>query len=418
MNKYSIILFDLKMFGDVILSGKKSFFKIIILFILIAATVFAFYDANYGSNIIGNFLGEYQDEDGPDGNDNNDGDMASGAIPAGSILIEEDGKSSFVPYGKGFMHFTRDGVKFYSSLGSLAWNDVYTIISPVVVTEGSYSAVVDILGKTARVYNEDGLVYTIQTDDSICYAALNKNGNAVIILNGKDDYRVQVYNSSGKLKFQRFDEDNGVYPVCADISDDNNVLAVSYTDTSDIDILSKVLFFYTSKSEGNGADMFAACEAKDEIIVSLNYMSSDEYCAVSEKAVFAVNSSGETVWRNETGNKIKNFAFSEEGYMAIGYGKELLSNFEGEKEGTVVLYNFGGKKTGSVHLNGDISSIYSGEYYTVACVDDVFYGIKANGNVLWEYSPLQDVSSVIPIDNSGNALYVAANYANVRDMSR
>ncbi|MBE6008300.1 MAG: hypothetical protein E7235_03770 [Lachnospiraceae bacterium] len=400
------------------MSGKKSYYKIIILLFLVVVTILAFYDANYGSNNIGTFFDKYLNESGSDNDSYGNEDDLAGAVPAGSIVIEEDGKSTFVPYGKGFMHFTRDGVKFYSSLGALSWNDVYTIVSPVVVTGGSYSAVIDILGKTARVYNESGLVYTIQTDESICYAALNKNGNAVLILNGKNDYRVQVYNSSGKLKFQRFDEDAGVYPVCADISDDNNVLAVSYTDTSDIDILSKVLFFYTSKTEGSGADMFAACEVKDEIVVSLNFMSADEYACVSDKAVFAVDSSGETVWRNETGNEIRSFAFSEEGYMAVGYGKEILSGAEAEKEGTVVLYNFGGRKTGTAQLDGDISDIYAGEYYAVACADDVFYGIKANGNILWEYAPLQDVSAVIPVDNSGKVLYVASNHANIKDMSR
>ena len=399
------------------MSDKKSFFKIIILIVLIAVTGIIFYDANYGNNKIVSFFGEYNKEN-TTVDTQHDNDVLTGAIPAGSIMIEEDGKSTFVPYGKGFMHFTRDGVKFYSSLGSLAWNDVYTIVSPVVVTGGNYSAVVDILGKTARVYNEDGLAYTIQTDESICFASLNKNGNAVLILNGKNDYRVQVYNSSGKLKFQRFDEDEGVYHVCADISDDNNVVAVSYTDTSDIDILSKVLFFYTSKSEGNSADMFAACELEDEIVVNINYMSGDEYACVSDKAVFAVNSSGETVWRNAVGNEISNFAFSEEGYMAVGYGKELLGDAVAEKEGTVVLYNFGGKRTGHANLDGNISDIYAGDFYTVVCVDDIYYGIKANGNVLWDYVPLQDVNAVIPVDNSGRVLYVASNHANIKDVSR
>ena len=117
------------------MSGKKSFFKIIILIVLIALTGIIFYDANYGSNKIVSFFGEYNKEN-TTVDTQHDNDVLTGAIPAGSIMIEEDGKSTFIPYGKGFMHFTRDGVKFYSSLGSLAWNDVYTIVSPVVVKGG------------------------------------------------------------------------------------------------------------------------------------------------------------------------------------------------------------------------------------------------------------------------------------------
>jgi len=403
------------------LSGKKSIIKMIILMVFIALAVFLFYDANYGDNRIGIILEQNTESKNENAFDTETiTDNMINSIPAGSIVLEEDGKSTFIPYGKGFMHFTRDGVKFYSSLGNLSWSDVYSMVSPTVVTGGQFTAVIDMLGKAARVYDENGLVYTLQTEESICYAALNKKGNAVLILNGKDDYKVQVYTSSGKMKFQRFDEDTGVYPVCADISDDGDVLAVSYTDTRDIELLSKVLFFHTSKDADNKlgtTDMFAACEVKDEIIANITNTSAEEFVCVSDKALFAVNTSGETVWRGETGNEINNVAVSEGGTIAIGLGKERLDSESVLKEGTVQLYNFGGKKTGEVYLNGNISSLYLKGYYLVACSDEVFYGIKANGNIIWEHNPSGDVKTIIPMDNSGKVLYITSNYANIENMS-
>ena len=399
------------------MAGKKSLIKYIILLVVLIATVFIFYDLNYGKNVIGSSLGlELKNEKAE-----TPAKDTNVVIPESSIKIEENGKSTFVPYGKGFMHFTRDGVKFYSGIGSLQWSDVYTIISPTVITGGEYSAVMDILGKTVRVYNASGHVYTIQTEESICYGALNKNGNAVLILNGKDDYKVQVYNASGQLKFQRFDEETGVYPVSADLSDDNKVVAITYTDTSDIELLSKVLFFYTSKADGSSVkstDLFAACEVKNEIIASLNYMSGDEYLCVSDKAVFAVNSSGETVWRKEMGNEISKLDFSEEGTIAVGLGRELLTNTAAEEEGTVLIFNFGGKQTGKITLDRKVTSVYCNDYYVVVADENKFYGIKANGNILWEHNPSQDINTIIPMDNSGKVLYVAASYAAVTEMSR
>ncbi len=403
------------------LAGKKSYVKIIILLIVIAVAVFIFYDSNYGSNIIGNHF-DITNVDADTSHDTESEIVVNESIiPSGSIKLEEDGKSTFIPYGKGFMHFTRDGVKFYTGLGSLKWSDVYTMTSPSVVTGGEYSVVIDILGKTARVYDASGLIYTIQTEDSICYASVNKNGHTALILNGRDDYKVQLYNSAGNLKFQRFDEDEGVFPVCVEVSDDNRVLAVSYTDTSDINILSKVLFFYTNKEDSKKADtndMFAACEFEDEIVVGINYMSGDEYLCVSDKGIFAINTSGETVWKKNAGNEIKNFAFSEEGCIALAYGDELLGSDAVVEEGTVALFNFGGKQTGSVILDGDIDGLYTGDYYTVVCCDGRYYGVKANGSILWEHNPIQDVNSIIPMDNSGNVLYVTKNYANIDDLSR
>lgn len=399
------------------MSGKKTFFKIIILAVLIAIVVFLFYDANYGKNIVGITLAGNRVEN--EEKNTVDGDEET-TIPAGSIRLEEDGKSVFVPYGKGFMHFTRDGVKFYTGLGKLSWSDVYSMSSPSVVTGGEYCAVVDLLGKTAKVYNIDGLAYTIQTDDSIHFISVNKNGNAVLILNGKNDYKVQVYNSSGNLKFQRFDEDEGVFPVCADISDDNKVLAVAYTDTSDISLLSKVLFFYTNKddsTQANTNDMFAACEVNDEIIAAINYLSGEEYVCVSDKGVFAINTSGDTVWRNDTGNVITDYGFSENGYIAVGYGDEIINDTEPVEKGTICIYNFSGKKTGSITLGDDIESIYAGDEYLVVSSSGEYYGIKTNGSILWQHKPTQDITAILPL-NGNDVLYATKSYADVTQLSR
>ncbi len=404
------------------MAKNTSFLKYIVLIVIIAFAVFLFYDANYGDNIIGITLGKTQTEDKADKEDKTEDTpekIEDTSIPAGSIRLEEDGKSTFVPYGKGFMHITRDGVKFYEGIGRLAWSDVFSITSPSVVTGGEYSAVCDLLGRTAKVYNTSGLKYTVNTDENIHFAAINEKGNLAVILKGKNNYKVQVYSSSGELKFQRFDEDDGVFPICADISDDGSVLAISYTDTSDIEMLSKVLFFYTNKNDSKEAqttEMFAACEINDEIIAAINYSTGDEFICVSDKAVFAINTSGETVWRKESGNAVERVAFCEDGYIAVGYGEELISSADVVEKGTVLIINFGGKETGKASVGDNITSLYAGEY-VVAAADGKFYGIKSNGNVLWEHNPTQDVNAILPLDGN-NVLYQTASYADVTIMTR
>lgn len=436
------------------MSGSKTYIKITILTVLIALAAFIFYDANFGKKLISGKLAgasaatensadnldsentealsqsegkEPETNDAQDADeDNKESDDAedvssAGTIPAGSIKLEEDGKSAFVAYGKGFMHFTRDGAKFYNSLSNVKWTDSYTMTSPTVVTGGEYSAVVDLLGKTAKVYSSDGPSYSIQTEEPINNISLNKNGHSVIILNGKNDYRVQAYNASGALKFQRFDEDKGVFPVCADISDDNKVLAVSYIDTSDIEVKSKVLFFYTDKEDSKQTetnDMFAACELDDEIVVSINYMTGEEYVCVSDKRIFAVNSSGDILWESVVGNNIDKFSFSEEGFMAAAYGDKSLSDAESVEPGSIVILNFGGKRTGLFELGGKADILYCGNYYTVISSGNEFYGIKANGKTLWEYTSAQDVKAIVPLDSSGEALFVTGTYVNTVNMTR
>lgn len=406
--------------GDVSVKG-KSFVKILIAVILIAAVGFIFYDSNYGDNKLGlNLKGSVNTvEDKADTQEAENEEEADDTIPQGSIKLEEDGRSSFVTYGKGFMHFTRDGVKFYEGIGKLSWSDVYSISSPYVVSDGEMSAVVDLLGKTAKVYDTNGLKFTVQTEENIHSAAVNSNGYLALILKGKNNYKVQLYNSAGNLKFQRFDEDEGIFPVCCDISDDNKVIAVSYTDTTDIEMLSKVLFFYTDKGESGDADaggMYAACEVKGEIIASINYMKDNEYVCVSDKAVFSINGNGISQWRRESGNRIEKVAFSDEGYIAVAYGDEIISDAETVEVGTVSVINFGGKETGSVCLGGDVDSLYIGKY-VVASSGGKYYGIKLSGKTIWEESPNRDMVGIFPL-NGNSVLYATKRYAEVKNISK
>lgn len=426
------------------MSVNRTYIKITILTVLIALALFVFYDTNFGKGLISGKIGTAPTADvgsetisaEDNANENTDDlseepetaeqtsaestEISNESIPAGSIKLEADGKSTFVAYGKGFMHFTRDGAKFYNNTSSVKWSDSYTMTSPTVVTGGDYSAVVDILGKTAKVYDASGLAYSIQTEETISNMALNKNGHSVVVLNGKNDYRVQAYNAAGTLKFQRFDEDAGVFPVCADISDDNKVLAVAYIDTSDIEIKSKVLFFYTDKADSKKTetnDMFAACEISDEIIVNIYNMTGDEYVCVSDKRIFAVNSSGDILWENAAGNKIDRFSFSEKGFMAVAYGDQTVSDLESVEPGTVVILNFGGKRTGTFTAGDRVDILYCSPYYTVISVGNNYYGVKVNGKTVWEHTSGQGVKSIIPLDSSGQALYVTGNYADTMNMT-
>ena len=48
---------------------------------------------------------------------------------------------------------------------------------------------------------------------------------------------------------ERFEQDSGIYPLSAALSEDSRILAVTYADTSDIEIKAKVLLFYVNKED-------------------------------------------------------------------------------------------------------------------------------------------------------------------------
>ena len=63
------------------------------------------------------------------------------------------------------------------------------------------------------MYNEDGLLYEAQTQDTILSVTIAENGYTGVITNGAS-YTVTVYSSSGNMLFQRIEAESGIYPLC------------------------------------------------------------------------------------------------------------------------------------------------------------------------------------------------------------
>lgn len=70
------------------------------------------------------------------------------------------------------------------------------MISPVAVSENGYLAVTEIGGKSVRVYDKKGPLYTVQLENSLVQASLNSGGYLSAILKSKDGYIVQAYNAA------------------------------------------------------------------------------------------------------------------------------------------------------------------------------------------------------------------------------
>ena len=116
--------------------------------------------------------------------------------------------------------------------------DSFSLEDPYVVTSYNRIAIGDKNGKVVRVYSNEGHMYTVNTVDSVLGFTINKDGFLAVILKEESNYQIDVYNNSGdnvySIKNISFNE--GV-PVSVSISEDNEVLSVSYIKTIGATIL-------------------------------------------------------------------------------------------------------------------------------------------------------------------------------------
>lgn len=335
------------------------------------------------------------------------------------IKIENGSKTTFIGFGNNYLYCTKDGVKYFDGGQNQKWNSTYTMTSPSVVNNGSFTAVAEAQGRSVKIYNEAGELYSVSADGIIMQVSVNCIGSIGLILKTGSGYKIQVYDESGSLIMERFDEDKGIYPIAVDISADKKVLAVSYLDTTDIEMVSKVLFFYTGREDTKNTesgDFFASVEKVGEIVPAVKYMNNGIFMAVGDTTVFAMDSSGKEVWNDEICNKIDKITFSGE-YLVMALG-ESLPGKDGAQNGTVRILNTTGKKGNDYAFSKSVTYLKAYKNGIVIGSNRDFNALNYNGKLLWEHTATQDVKDIILMSSSANVLYVTNNSADIININK
>ncbi len=393
-------------------SGKKNggWKKMIVILLLLAiAGGGIYYDTYLGKGIVKGYIAglkkDYGKKEANDEKSNKKREL---------IELETDNKTMFRVFDKDYVQCSKDGIRYFSGFENQKWNDTFTMSSPSILCDGNYMAVADVLGRTVRVYNENGFVYEVQSPNTISRFNINKNGYLGLIINNKNSYIVSVYNDTGTKIADRMEKVTGVYPVAMDISDDNKVMAVSYVDSTDIEIVSKVLFFYTDREGEEYTDnMFAAIdEKKGQIIPEISFMEDGKLIAVSDRSIFAADEKGVEVWSVDLTNKLDAVFLDGGNYVVIANGDSFI-DADGKPAGTVEWIGLDGKTKASFEAGDTVTYLNGNKDAVVIGVMKDYYAVNNAGKQVWHHKATQDVSDILFLGKTERVLYVTKNYAEI-----
>ena len=340
---------------------------------------------------------------------------SDGQVSANRINIESSAKATFVGYGKNFLYSTKDGTKLFDQNQNQIWTYTYTMSSPVVINSAMSTVVYENQGRNIKVYNEKGEVYSLKTDGSIVQVEINKNGCVAIMIKTDNGYKIQAYNQKGELLMERIDQDFGIYPVSLDLSEDGKVLAVSYFDTNDVELIGKVLFFYTSKTDAKSSDIgdfFASVSKNGTLISSIKCVDTDRFIAVGDNKIIAFDSSGQELWEIEIANKVDKVTFGHDRNVTVAYG-DAFPEKDGFDKGTVVSYDQNGKIVFEIQINKPVTYLAGYNNGIVIGANREFICTNYNGNVQWTHVATQDIKDIIPLNALTQVLYITNSFAEI-----
>ena len=239
------------------------------------------------------------------------------------------------------------------------------------------------------MYNEKGLVYSVETLENILNGSISSNGECAVITE-KSYYKgaVSVYNKSGEEIFSRsFGSENVI--ACA-ISPSRKLAASLLSVRTEA--YSKIVLLDVNKTEEE-----ASIEYDNSIVFDLDY-SGNRLIAYADDKIIALNSRGSEDWVYEYNNRTIN-------HYSKDSGDVRLMLFDNNNDAEMSFLSSSGKEKQKISTDviPDFCDICDG--MVIYNNKRELYLSRPNGEVIARYSASRDISKAYFI-NSDNIVVI------------
>ena len=183
--------------------------------------------------------------------------------------------------------YSKDGISSMDTKGNLVWNETYQMQDPIVKVNENAVAVGDYNGHIIYVMDEKGKVGEIDTNLPIKDLCVSKTGIVAVVLEDSKLTRLNLYDAKGNelVKSECRMSQNG-YPVAVALSDNGEVMEVSYLYVDSGSMKSSVAFYNFSDVGQNSVDrLVSGNEYADTVIPYIGFLSKDSAFAVGNNRI-------------------------------------------------------------------------------------------------------------------------------------
>ncbi|MBQ9990848.1 MAG: hypothetical protein IJP31_07890 [Lachnospiraceae bacterium] len=183
--------------------------------------------------------------------------------------------------------YSKDGISSTDAKGNVIWNETYQMQNPIVRVNENAVAVGDYNGNVIYVMDEKGKAGEIDTNLPIRDFCVSKTGVVAVVLEDTKLTRLNVYNSTGEeaVKSEVRMNQNG-YPVSVSLSDNGEVMAVSYLYVDSGVMKSSVAFYNFSDVGQNSVDrLVSGNDYADTVIPYVGFLGKDAAFAIGDSRI-------------------------------------------------------------------------------------------------------------------------------------
>lgn len=303
--------------------------------------------------------------------------------------------------------YSKDGVNCADTKGNVLWNQTFEMQNPIVTSQGRTAAIADYNGRSIYVMNNESFLGQISTNLPIRNIAVAENGIVAAVLDDSAVTWIYLYDSQGnELGYFKTRMKNSGYPVSVSLSDNGQLVMVSFLYVDRGEIKSKVAFYNFGQVGKNESDNFVSgYDYADSVVPFTGFMNSSTAFAVADNRImFYAGSQIPTSAAEQLFDEEVQGVYYNGNYVGLVY-----LNTDGENQYRMDIYNTSGSKVLSKEFNIDYTDIvFCDDYFVVynelECMVSTMKGIeKYNGSFK------NTVYAVVPEKNSAHYVLITQN---------
>lgn len=267
---------------------------------------------------------------------------------------ESAGDGNYIQYLDGVLKYSKVGIAMLTEEGTEIWNQPCEMSSPMAEVRGESAVVADKKGTSILVFQKDGLKGEIQTTKPIENITVSEQGIVAAVLQNEETPWVMCYDAKGNILVEhQASMSNTGYPIDIAISDDGEVLLVSYLCTSGTSIFTNVVFYHFGEAGADKTDhQVAQCEYAGAIIPATAFIDEDTSILISDHSLIRYEGLDEPkeAAQIELDKEIKSVAYNEK-YIAFVLRNSENSGYE------LRVYRASGQEVTSTQFEGEYTNI-------------------------------------------------------------
>jgi len=271
-----------------------------------------------------------------------------------TYTTDETDERNYVQCLGGVLKYSKDGIALLSKNGEEIWNQACQMSHPMVEINGDTVAVADKEGRNILVFHKNGLKGEIQTAKPIEKVSVSAQGIVAAILQNEETPTVMCYDAKGNpLVEHEASLGKTGYPIDLAISDDGNVLLISYLCIDENKISTKIVYYHFGEAGEDKKDrQVSEVRYENTVIPTVTFLDKNTSLLVADNSfvIYEGLDKPEQVKRVELDKEIKSVAYNEK-YIVFVLKDSGQTNYE------LRMYSTNGNQVMSTEIDGEYTNI-------------------------------------------------------------